>query len=129
MVVKKRRRFKPADKLRIVLSGLSGEERVSDVCRCEGISTVQYYGWKKRLLSSADEVYGKQKRSTRQEEELIGTVVRKDHVIAHLTEENLELKKILVRFCRSIFGGVVVVDRGLYFRYARDYKLVFDKGS
>jgi len=41
MVVKKRRRFKPADKLRIVLSGLSGEERVSDICRCEGISTVQ----------------------------------------------------------------------------------------
>ncbi|MDP8205237.1 MAG: transposase [Candidatus Electryonea clarkiae] len=108
MVAKKRRRFKPSDKLRIVLSGLSGEERVSDICRREGISTVQYYSWKKRLLSSADEVYGNQKRSSRQEEELIETVVRKDHVIAHLTEENLEFKKnpgaVLSKYLRRSGG-------------------------
>ena len=93
MAVKHRRRFKPSDKLRIVLSGISGEEKVSDICRREGITTVQYYSWKKRLLSSADEIYSRPKGSSSKEDELVDTVIRKDQIIAHLTEENLELKK------------------------------------
>ena len=103
-----RRRFSPSEKLRIVVSGLSGVESISDICRREGISTVQYYSWKKRLMSSADHVFGRQKQPSRHEEELGETLIRKDQVIAHLTEENLELKKnpgaVLQKYLRRSGG-------------------------
>ena len=75
-----RRRFSPSEKLQIVLAGLSGTESVADICRREGISTVQFYEWKKRLLSSADTVYGRTKKPSRREEELSETLVRKDQI-------------------------------------------------
>ena len=103
-----RRRFSPEEKLRIVVHGLSGVESIADICRREGISTVQFYSWKKRLLSSAGDIFGKQKRVSRREEELGATLQRKDQVIAHLTEENLELKKnpgaVLQRYLRRSGG-------------------------
>jgi len=104
-----RRRFSPSEKLQIVLAGLSGTESVSDICRREGISTVQFYDWKKRLLSSADDVYGRSKKPSRLEEELAETLLRKDQVIAQITEENLQLKKnpgsVLEKYLRRSNGS------------------------
>ncbi len=103
-----RHHFSPEEKLRIVVHGLSGVESIADICRREGISTVQFYSWKKRLMSSAGDIFGKQKKTSRREEELGETLIRKDQVIAHLTEENLQLKKnpgaVLQKYLRQRGG-------------------------
>ena len=44
--------FRPEEKLRIVLEGMSGTIQVSELCRKHGINTRQFYIWKKKLISS-----------------------------------------------------------------------------
>jgi len=91
-----RRKWTAAEKLRIVLAGLEKNVEIADLCRREGISPTQFYGWKKQLLGAAatifDEKKGKpshrQKRLERENERFKG-------VIAEITAENLELKKTL----------------------------------
>jgi transposase len=92
----KRRKWLAADKLRIVLAGMQPNVEVSDLCRREGISPTQYYGWKKQLLSSATKVFDAQegKRSA-VEEKKEAELQRYKNVIAEITAENLELKKTL----------------------------------
>ena len=91
-----RRKWTATEKLRIVLAGLEKNVEVADLCRREGISPTQFYGWKKQLLGAAtiifDEKKGKpshqQKRLERENERFKG-------VIAEITAENLDLKKTL----------------------------------
>jgi transposase len=90
----KRRRRTAQEKLRLVLAGMEAGVEVSDLCRREGINPTMYYGWKKKLLGSADKIFedsGPQ-RSAR-EERLTEELRRKNDVIAEITAENLELKK------------------------------------
>lgn len=89
-----RRSWNAQEKLRIVLAGLDGAVEVSELCRREGISPTQYYGWKKQLMNSASQVFadGRKKESVR-EERFAAELQRKDSVIAEITAENLELKK------------------------------------
>lgn len=90
----KRRRRPAEEKLRIVLAGLSGDIEVSELCRREGISPTQYYGWKKQLMSSAGKVFanGPGKASAEQQRAEAELNRAKD-VIAEITAENLDLKK------------------------------------
>jgi transposase len=90
----RRRRWSSEEKLRIVLAGLSGDIEVSELCRREGISPTQYYGWKKQLMGAAGRVFagGSDKPSAR-EERLAAQLTRAKDVIAEITAENLELKK------------------------------------
>ena len=91
-----RRKWTAAEKLRIVLAGLEKGVEIADLCRREGLSATQFYGWKKQLLGAAaaifDEKKGKashtQKRLERDNERFKG-------VIAEITAENLDLKKTL----------------------------------
>lgn len=91
----KRRRLAAGEKLRIVLAGLDGTIEISELCRREGISPTQYYGWKKQLIGSAAKVFERGEahspngRETRLESEL----TRAKNVIAEITAENLDLKK------------------------------------
>ena len=48
-----RRKWTAAEKLRIVLAGLEKNIEIADLCRREGISATQFYGWKKQLLGAA----------------------------------------------------------------------------
>ncbi len=92
----KRRKFSPREKMEIVLAGLSGEDGISDVCRSYGVSTVQFYHWKDQLIKSAPEVYKrKTRKDSQKEEKLKESIMKKDRVIAIITEENLHLKKNL----------------------------------
>jgi transposase len=47
-----RRRFSAEDKIRIVLSGLKGEDSIAELCRQEGIAQSQYYSWSKEFLEA-----------------------------------------------------------------------------
>jgi transposase len=90
----KRRRWTAAEKLRIVLAGMQAGVEVPELCRREGSNPTMYYGWKKKLLSSAGKVFDDHDgRRSAQEERQEAEVRRFKDVIAELTAENLELKK------------------------------------
>lgn len=46
----KRRRFSAEKKIRIVLSGLRGEDSIAELCRQEAIAQSQYYSWPKEFM-------------------------------------------------------------------------------
>src|SRR5215218_5508149 len=47
-----RRQFSAEEKIRIVLSGLRGEDSIAELCRREGISQNLYYRWSKEFLEA-----------------------------------------------------------------------------
>ena len=49
---KTRKRHSAEDKIRIVLSGLRGEESIAALCRREGIAENLYYSWSKEFLEA-----------------------------------------------------------------------------
>ena len=91
---RKRRQWSAAEKLRIVLAGMQPGVEVSDLCRREGLNSVQFYAWRKQLLGSAERVFeDKRGRPNAQQERLEADNARFKSVIAEITAENLELKK------------------------------------
>lgn len=40
------------DKIRIVLSGLRGEDSIAELCRQEGIAQSQFYSWSKEFMEA-----------------------------------------------------------------------------
>jgi len=49
---KTRRHFSAEDKIRIVLEGLRGDDRIAELCRKEGIAQSLYYTWSKEFLEA-----------------------------------------------------------------------------
>src|SRR5205085_10190874 len=47
-----RRQFTAEEKIRIVLSGLRGEDSIAELCRREGIVQTLYYRWAKEFLEA-----------------------------------------------------------------------------
>ena len=93
---KNRKRWKSAEKLRIVLTGMDAGVEISELCRREGVHPTQYYTWKKQLESNAGKVFdGNQEKPNRREQRLEEENARLKAVIAEITSENLELKKTL----------------------------------
>jgi transposase len=79
-----RRHFGAEDKIRVILQGLRGEERIAEICRKEGLHQHLYYRWSKEFLEA-----GKKR--------LAGDTVREagsDEVKA-LRFESMQLKEAL----------------------------------
>ena len=51
---KTRKRHSVEEKIRIVLSGLRGEDSIAELCRREGIAQSPYYSWSKEFLEAAE---------------------------------------------------------------------------
>ena len=49
---KTRKHHSTEEKIRIVLSGLRGEDSIAELCRREGISQSLYYSWSKEFLEA-----------------------------------------------------------------------------
>jgi transposase len=47
-----RKRYSTEEKIRIVLSGLRGEDSIAELCRREGIAQSLYYSWSKEFLEA-----------------------------------------------------------------------------
>ncbi len=47
-----RKRYSAEEKIRIVLSGLRGEDSIAELCRREGIAESLYYSWSKEFLEA-----------------------------------------------------------------------------
>src|SRR5262245_26049402 len=57
-----RRQFSAEEKIRIVLTGLRGEDSIAELCRREGIVQNLYYRWSKEFLEG-----GKKRLATRRD--------------------------------------------------------------
>jgi transposase len=91
-----KRKWTATEKMRIVMAGMQKDVDVAELCRREGISPTQYYGWKKILLSSAPKVFeDKRQKQDAVEAKKDAKIQRMESVIAEITAENLELKKTL----------------------------------
>ena len=91
---KKRRRWRAAEKLRIVLAGMQDDVEISELCRREGINPTMYYGWRRKLLSPATRVFDEtSKKQDAQQQRAARELSRMKDVIAEITAENWERKK------------------------------------
>ena len=49
---KTRKHYSAEEKIRIVVSGLRGEDSIAELCRREGIAESLYYSWSKEFLEA-----------------------------------------------------------------------------
>ena len=91
-----RRQFSAEEKIRIVLSGLRGEDSIAELCRREGISQNLYYRWSKEFLEAGKKrLAGDTAREATSDEvkTLRKEAVALKEVVADLTLKNRLLKK------------------------------------
>src|ERR1700759_2420323 len=91
-----RRHFSAEDKIRIVLEGLRGEERIAELCRREVIVQILYYLLSKEFLEAGNKrLAGDTARAATSDEvkDLRREASALKEVVAELTLENRLLKK------------------------------------
>ena len=91
-----RRQFSAEEKIRIVLTGLRGEDSIAELCRKEGIVQNLYYRWSKEFLEAGKKrLAGGTARAATSDEvrELRREASALKEVVAELTLENRLLKK------------------------------------
>ena len=91
-----RRQFSAEEKIRIVLSGLRGEDSIAELCRREGIAQNLYYRWSKEFLQAGKQrLAGDTARAATSDEvrDLRREASALKEVVAELPLENRLLKK------------------------------------
>jgi transposase len=94
-----RRQFSAEEKIRIVLSGLRGEDSIAELCRREGIVQNLYYRWSKEFLEAGKKrLAGDTARAATSNEvkDLRREASALKEVVAELTLENRLLKKTAI---------------------------------
>ena len=90
------RQFSAEEKIRIVLSGLRGEDSIAELCRREGIVQNLYYRWSKEFLEAGKKrLAGDTARAATTDEvrDLRREASALKEVVAELMLENRLLKK------------------------------------
>jgi len=95
---KQRRRFEPAEKVKIIREHLVDKRPLSEVCEQYGIAPTQFYQWQKQFFEYGTAAFDPPRVSREymlenQVKQLNKKLVRKDEVIAELVEHNIDLKK------------------------------------
>ena len=93
---KTRKKYSAEDKVRIVLEGLRGEEKIAELCRREGIHQNMYYKWSKEFLEAGKQrLEGDTKREadSQEVEAMRSENEQLKAVVAELTLNNRMLKK------------------------------------
>ena len=96
---KTRRHYSAEEKIRVVLTGLRGEESIAALCRREGIAESLYYSWSKEFLEAGkSRLAGDTARQATAPEvkELRSESTALKEVVAELTLENRLLKKSMI---------------------------------
>jgi len=94
-----RKQHSAEEKIRIVLEGLRGEDRIAEFCRREGIATSLYYSWSKEFLEAGKKrLAGDTARQATAPEvkELRAEAAALKEAVADLTLENRLLKKSMI---------------------------------
>jgi transposase len=93
-----RRKFKPDEKIRIILEGLKGEDSISEICRREGISPSVYYKWSKAFLEAGKKRLNGDTAREANSDDVTGLRTENDQLkqlVAELSLKNRVLKKSL----------------------------------
>ena len=96
---KTRKKYSAEEKVRIVLEGLRGEEKIVELCRREGIHQNMYYKWSKEFLEAGKQrLVGDTKRDadSQEVEAMRNENEQLKQVVAELTLKNRVLKKSLL---------------------------------
>jgi len=99
MSKKKRKRYKPEEKFKIIKEGVTKTRSVSEICEEYGIHPNQFYKWQKEFFDSAldgfrEKSQGRTRAAESREKEIQEKEIRRmKDVIAELASENIELKK------------------------------------
>lgn len=96
---KTRKKYSAEEKVRIVLEGLRGEEKIAELCRREGIHQNMYYKWSKEFLEAGKQrLVGDTRREADSQEvnEMRAENEQLKAVVAELTLDNRRLKKSLL---------------------------------
>jgi len=96
---KTRKKYSAEEKVRIVLEGLRGEEKIAELCRREGIHQNMYYKWSKEFLEAGKQrLVGDTKREadSQEVEAMRSENEQLKAVVAELTLKNRTLKKSLL---------------------------------
>ena len=91
-----RKQYSAEEKIRIVLSGLRGEDSIAELCRREGIAESLYYSWSKEFLEAGKKrLAGDTERQANSGEvkDLRREMRDMKELVADLTLENRLLKK------------------------------------
>jgi transposase len=94
-----RKKYSAEEKVRIVLEGLRGEEKIAELCRREGIHANMYYKWSKEFLEAGKQrLVGDTKREAdrHEVEEMRSENEQLKQLVAELTLKNRVLKKSLL---------------------------------
>lgn len=96
---KTRKQYSAEEKIRVVLSGLRGEESIAALCRREGIAESLYYSWSKEFLEAGKKrLAGDTARqaSTGEVKDLKREMRDMKELVAELSLENRLLKKSMI---------------------------------
>src|SRR5512143_3543543 len=96
---KTRKKYSAEEKVRIVLEGLRGEEKIAELCRREGMHQNMYYKWSRELLEAGKQrLVGDRYREadSREVNEMRAENEQLKAVVAELTLDNRRLKKSLL---------------------------------
>ena len=96
---KTRKKYSAEEKVRIVLEGLRGEEKIAELCRREGIHQNMYYKWSKEFLEAGKQrLVGDTKREadSQEVEAMRSENEQLKAVVAELMLKNRTLKKSLL---------------------------------
>ena len=96
---KTRKQYSAEEKIRIVLSGLRGEESIAALCRRESIAESLYYSWSKEFLEAGKKrLAGDTARqaSTGEVKDLKREMRDMKELVAELSLENRLLKKSMI---------------------------------
>jgi transposase len=94
-----RKQYSAEEKVRIVLEGLRGEEKIAELCRREGIHQNMYYKWSKEFLEAGKQrLVGDTKRDadSQEVEAMRSENEQLKAVVAELLLKNRNLKKSLL---------------------------------
>src|SRR5512143_111774 len=93
---KTRKKYSAEEKVRIVLEGLRGEEKIAEICRREGIHQNMYYKWSKEFLEAGKQRLVGDTRGEADSQEVNEMRAENEQlkvVVAELTLQNRRLKK------------------------------------
>ena len=96
---KTRKQYSAEEKIRIVVSGLRGEDSIAALCRREGIAESLYYSWSKEFLEAGKErLSGDTARQATSSEvkDLRREMRDMKELVAELSLENRLLKKSMI---------------------------------
>mgnify|MGYP003971614987 CR=1 FL=1 len=96
---KTRKQYSAEEKIRIVLSGLRGEESIAALCRHEGIAESLYYSWSKEFLEAGKKRLAgdiARQATSNEVKTLRGETRDLKELVAELSLENRLLKKNMI---------------------------------